>query len=152
MKASADFEAFLARHRLIGLDTSPFIYHLDGHPAYAPLTSQLFDAIEQQHAFAVTATVSMIELLVRPLRDDNVELVNTIYALGGRYPNLTWLALTFPVAERAAALRARLRLRTPDAIQVATAIAAGCGGFVTNDRTLSRVTDLDVFVLDDALP
>jgi predicted nucleic acid-binding protein len=151
VKTGADFDAFVARHARIGLDTSAFIYHLDGDAMYAPLTSRLFNAVEQRQSSAVTSTISMLELLVRPLRDDNVELVNAIYAIGARYPNLTWLAVTLPIAERAATLRARHRLHTPDAIQIASALEAGCGGFVTNDRMLSRVIDLEVFILDDAV-
>ena len=94
----------------------------------------------------------MVELLVRPIRLDAAEVVDAIYGLVGRYPELAWVALTLPIAERAAQLRAHHNLQTPDAIQVATALHAGASGFVTNDRRLSRVVELDVFVLDDALP
>lgn len=53
------------------------------------------------------------------------------------------------IAERAAALRARYTLRTPDALQIATALHAGCQGFLTNDTALRRVTDLRVLVLHE---
>jgi hypothetical protein len=44
------------------------------------------------------------------------------------------------VAERAAELRARYNLRTPDALQVATALVRRCEAFLTNDARLKRVT------------
>lgn len=37
-------EEWLKKHPLIGLDTPIFIYHLEDHPRYAPLTDALFDS------------------------------------------------------------------------------------------------------------
>ncbi len=53
------------------------------------------------------------------------------------------------IADTAAELRARFRLRTPDALQLATAIETGCGAFLTNDHASRRVTDIRVLILDD---
>jgi predicted nucleic acid-binding protein len=57
-----------------------------------------------------------------------------------------------PVVEQAAELRARLNLSLTDALQAASAIAAGCDAFLTNDHPLARVTGLRVLVLDDLEP
>ena len=89
----------------------------------------------------------MLELLVKPFKDGNIELVNTIYALGSRYPNLSWVEPSLAVAERAAQLRARYNLRTPDAIQAATAIVSHATGLITNDVGLAKVEDLEVLML-----
>lgn len=40
-------------------------------------------------------------------------------------------------------------LRTPDALQIAAALVAGCEAFLTNDAGLKRVTELRVLVLDE---
>jgi predicted nucleic acid-binding protein len=40
-------------------------------------------------------------------------------------------------------------LRTPDALQIATALEAGCEAFLSNDAGLRRVTELRVLILDD---
>jgi predicted nucleic acid-binding protein len=42
-------------------------------------------------------------------------------------------------------------LRTPDAIQVATAIQSGASHFLTNDAALAQISGISVLVLD-ALP
>jgi predicted nucleic acid-binding protein len=144
------------RRRLSGLgtvavDTSPFIYHLEGHPRYRALTAVLFPWIESPHGAAVTSTLTMTELLVRPMRDENHSLVNAIYALGTTFPHLTWVPPSLAIAERAARVRAQHGLRTPDALQAATALVAGSGTFVTNDAAFRRVQGLDVIVLDDLL-
>jgi predicted nucleic acid-binding protein len=52
-------------------------------------------------------------------------------------------------AKVAADLRARYNLRTPDALQLATAIKAGCDAFLTNDATLKKVTELKILVLSE---
>jgi predicted nucleic acid-binding protein len=66
---------------------------------------------------------------------------------------LSGITLLGPVhsaaARLAADLRARYSLRTPDAIQVATAIGAGCMAFLTNDRGLRPVMELRILVLED---
>ena len=99
----------------------------------------------------MTSTVTMVELLVQPYRRGDMDRVNLIYALTSSYPHLTWLAPTLPIADEAARLRARYHLRTPDAIQAATVLAAGARGLVANDGAFKRVAELDVFILDDAL-
>ena len=61
--------------------------------------------------------------------------------------------LTIPmnsiVAERAAELRAKYGLKTPDALHVATALETGSQAFLTNDLALKRVTEIQVLVLDE---
>jgi predicted nucleic acid-binding protein len=49
-------------------------------------------------------------------------------------------------------LRARYNLRTPDALQVATALVRRCEAFLTNDARLKRVTEIRVLTLDDRFP
>jgi predicted nucleic acid-binding protein len=50
-----------------------------------------------------------------------------------------------------ARLRAEYNLRTPDALQAATALSCRATGFVSNDAAFRKVTGLDVIVLDDLL-
>jgi len=93
----------------------------------------------------------MLELLVRPYRMADLDQVDLFYSLLSTYPNLEWAVTDLNIADRAAELRARKKLRTPDAIQIATAIASGATGYVTNDKVFKRVNDIDVLLLDDLL-
>jgi predicted nucleic acid-binding protein len=52
-------------------------------------------------------------------------------------------------AKRAATLRAVYDLRTPDALQIATALEFNCQAVLTNDKQLQRVTELRVLILDE---
>ena len=55
------------------------------------------------------------------------------------------------VAETAARLRGDYTVRTPDAIQLATAICGQASIFLTNDRRLPSLPDIEVFLVDDLL-
>lgn len=59
------------------------------------------------------------------------------------------LLIDAPLARRAVGLRATLNLRVPDALQIAAALQAGATLFVTNDRRLTTVRQIQVLVLDD---
>jgi predicted nucleic acid-binding protein len=61
-------------------------------------------------------------------------------------PALTTIPLDEGVAEEAAGLRARHHLRTPDAIQLATAIRSGASWYLTNDA-LGKLPEISVLVL-----
>lgn len=140
--------AFLRRHACVALDTSIFIYALEAHPKYAVLADQVFGWLEEPGNGAVTSTITMTELLVQPYRDEDQERVDAFYSLLSTYPNLTWIPPDLEVADLAARLRARYRLRTPDALQAATAVRSGATGLVTNDPALERVPEFATLVLD----
>ena len=73
------------------------------------------------------------------------------YALLSIYPRLEWVAPDLKIADLAAQFRAQHRMRIPDAIQAATAVASGATGLVSNDRVFGRVKGLETLVLDDLL-
>jgi predicted nucleic acid-binding protein len=87
-------------------------------------------------------------VLIKPRQvgDATIERIYRDLLLDSRHFIL--LPIDVAIAESAADLRARYHLRTPDALQIAAALRAGCEAFVTNDATLRRVADLRVLVLD----
>lgn len=141
--------AFLRRNRRIALDTSVFIYQLELHPRYAVFTDDIFAWLERPGHKAVTSTITMTELLVQPYRERAEERVDRFYALLSTYPNLEWVAPDLHTADIAARLRATHRLRTPDALQAATAVRAGATGLITNDASFERVEVFESLLLDD---
>jgi predicted nucleic acid-binding protein len=109
----------------------------------------LFELIERGQNAAVTSTVTLLELLVQPYRDQKDELTNKIFALTSTYPKLEWVSVTMNLADRAAELRARYRLSTPDAIQLATAIGHKATRFYGNDCALRRVKEIECLLVED---
>ena len=57
--------------------------------------------------------------------------------------------LSQEIAEEAARLRASYNIRTPDSIQMATAISVGASFFLTNDTRLPSLPNLKTLVLDE---
>lgn len=140
-------DGFLRKHKRVGLDTSILIYLTEAHPVFGPLAKKLFESIEDGRNRGICSTISLLEVLVQPYRLKNDDLVNQFYVLLTTVPNLTWKDLSVPIADMGANFRAKYRLKTPDAIVMATAIESGATGFVGNDAELKRVKELDVLVL-----
>jgi len=140
----------LAPHTTVGLDTSVFIYHVEAHPRYLPLTQALLAGVQAGRWTAVTSTVTLMELTVRPWQLDRPAVAREYEVLLVNFPHLSLMDVARDVARRAAQLRAAYRLRPADALQIGTALVHGATAFVSNDRALLRLTPtLDVVILDD---
>jgi predicted nucleic acid-binding protein len=143
----------LADHAVIGLDTNIFIYHLEAHPRYQSLTQELLAGIQGGRQAAITSTITVMELTVRPWQLGRPAVAREYEALLVHFPHLTVADVTREVARRAAQLRARYRFRPADALQVATALVHRATAFVTNDRRLTQLAPmLEIIILDDFAP
>ena len=99
----------------------------------------------------MTSTITRLELLTQPYRLSDIDRVNQFYALLSTFPHLEWIAPTPRIADLGAQLRAEYNLRTPDALQAATALTCGATAFVSNDAGFRRLARLEVIALDDLL-
>jgi predicted nucleic acid-binding protein len=124
---------------------------METNSRYLALADAVFSWVEHAGHEAVTSTITMTELLVPAYREKDERRVDEFYGLLSTYPNLGWIAPDLETADRAAKLRAQYRLRTPDALQAATAIRAHATGLVTNDPGFSRVEEFETAVLDQFL-
>lgn len=95
----------------------------------------------------MTSYVTLIEVLVHPLREGRSELAEEYRNILLQSPALTAVSLDEGIAEESAGLRARYGIRTPDAIQLATAIRSGASWFLTNDAELANLPEISVLVL-----
>jgi predicted nucleic acid-binding protein len=144
----ARLRAFLRQHRRIALDTSIFIYQLEANVRYLALTNHIFSRLEQPGSSSITSTITMTQVLVQPYRALDEQRVDEFFGLLSTYPNLEWIAPDLQIADRAAQIRARHRLKTPDALQAATAVQARATGLITNDPVFERVDEFDTLVLE----
>jgi predicted nucleic acid-binding protein len=131
---------------LVALDTAPLIYVVEKHPIFCPLIRPLFVALEA----GVTSTVTLLEVLVQPIRNGNEVLAREYRAILRSSSALTVAPVSSEIAEEAARLRAKFNLRTPDSVQLATAVISRADAFLTNDAHLAkfRLPGLEVLVLD----
>jgi predicted nucleic acid-binding protein len=135
------------RDTVVGLDTAPLIYFIEEHPIFLPRIQPFFEALDRGLFRAITSTITLTEVLVHPMRQSQESLAEQYrkILLGAR--NLTTMPVTAQIAEQAAELRARHNLRTPDAIQLATAIHAKARSFLTNDKEISAPESLRIITL-----
>jgi predicted nucleic acid-binding protein len=131
----------------VGLDTGPLIYYIEEHPAFLAKIKPFFEAAERNEFRVVTSYVTLIEVLVHPLREGRSELAEEYRNILLQSPALTAVSLDEGIAEESAELRARHGIRTPDAIQLATAIRSGASWFLTNDAELANLPEISVLVL-----
>lgn len=137
---------------LIAIDTSPFIYYIEETIELEAVVQDLFEeCVDTGRNPSITTVITLAEALVGVHTSGRGYLVPLYRDILRGSENLTLLNLSAEMAERAAELRARYRLRLPDALQLAAALAFGATYFITNDKDLKRVTELRVIVLSEVV-
>jgi len=137
----------LVSYKLIGLDTNVLIYYIEEHPIFLKKIEPLIDKIVQGKATGITSYVTLLELLVKPLREGRLDLVDQYRAiLTGQ---LEMVPIDEAVSVKAAQLRAKYGFRTPDAIQLASVIQKKGDVFITNDRGLKNVKEIKILTLEE---
>ncbi len=135
--------------RLIGLDTSILIYLLEEHPRYVKQAQKLLTRIERGSARGVFSIVGMIELLTGVKRRGRPDLAQDYKLLLSHFPHFEIYGIDERIADVASDLRAAYRIKTPDAIHLATSVAKRASMFVTNDRSLKKVKEIRVITLHE---
>jgi len=54
---------------MVAVDTSPFIFFIEQHPKYVEIIRPFFQAVDRGDCQIVTSTVTLIEVLVHPIRN-----------------------------------------------------------------------------------
>ena len=129
---------------VIAIDSAPIIYYLEAHPRYARRFAPLFEAADEGRVDIVISAITVAEVLSGPLAQADELLAARYREALSATPHWTVYPVDVELAEDAARLRARYKLRLPDALQVATALKARADRFVTHDRRVKRVKELKV--------
>ena len=120
--------------RRVYLDSCFIIYLMEETPVFS-VAARHFLARHVAASFCVSPLVRL-EVLTRPLRDNDAALV----ADYEDFLNANiFLPITDAVFDQALRLRARHRLKTPDALHLAAAQYHGCTAIWTNDDRLREV-------------
>ena len=133
-----------------------FIYFVQENEKYLPLLNPFFSQLAASRTIAITSyvtlIVTLIEVLVQPLSKGQEKIAGQYRDILLNAENLELFPVDRKIAETAAEIRSSYKCRTPDAIQLATAINHGADVFITNDAMLKRYDKITVVVLDDLLP
>ena len=133
------------------IDTAPIIYFIEKNPRYLNVVRPVFAEIDAGRIEAITSTITLLEVLVQPIKANNRSLAEQYREVLLYSEGLTTFEILHEVSEMSSELRAKYSIKTPDAIQVAVSILYGANKFITNDSALEKVSDIDVLVLDDFL-
>jgi predicted nucleic acid-binding protein len=133
--------ADLQEYALLLMDSAPIIYFLESHPTLGPRFKPVFEAHAAGRVrFAVT-TITVAEVLTGPMQAGDEALARRYRAI---LESWQCVDLDVGIAESAARLRASLRLKLPDAVQAASALAINAAALVTHERDFSKVRSLRV--------
>lgn len=84
---------------------------------------------------------------MKPLQLGRQDAADDYETLLSYFPNLELVPISRAVLVEAAALLARYRLRTPDAIQLAMALKSGATLAITNDEAWQRIAGIETLLL-----
>ena len=130
-------------------DANPLIYGLSGDENYLEVITQIFSGLNQQHYQGYSSELGLAELLVKPLQENNLAEIQTIKELFDK-GFLGLLSHNRVCFELASQIRARYRLKMPDAIHVATAIFHNMDVFITADNNIAnRIAEITMLNLND---
>lgn len=121
-------------------DTNIFIYFLQNDERFIERCAPFFEAVENGEIIGVSGDITIAELLVKPIRENdvvNIEKIKSIFGANGFFDSISHDRETM---ELAAHIRATQNLKMIDAIHAATAIRAKCSHFITHDGQIYKNT------------
>jgi len=131
----------------IFLDTAPLIHFIEESSDYVQKLNELF--LPQNNCQFVTSVITLSEVLVMPLREKKPRLAEQYEDILIQAENFDIYEINIQIAKESAILRAKYTIKTPDAIQLATAKYCSVDYFLTNDLRLKSVKDLNIITLNE---
>lgn len=119
--------------RKVYLDTCCVIYLLEDVPDFSK--AMRAHLANNPEVILCVSPLVRLEALIKPLSEGNQELVQDYEAFLAAQQ---WLSMSDSEFDHATRLRAMHRLKTPDALHLATALRHSCTEFWTNDDRLDN--------------
>lgn len=141
-------EDALAGVNRIYLDTAPVIYLVERHAQFFAQVRAVFRRVDEGQLTVVASPITLAECLVGAYRMNQTQAaINFIDCL--TQESTDFVEISSEIGDRAAQLRVKYNLQLIDALQIATALVAGCEAFLTNDVQLKRITELKILVVSE---
>ena len=139
----------LLKGNRIYLDSNIWLYALEDSPEYSELLVSLFSAAKARSLMVFTSELTLAEVLVRSIRENDAAK-QAIYTRAITETNSTKaVSVSRSILVEAARVRGITKLKLPDAIHAATAIASSCTTFLTNDKQFRTVKGLNTLLLSE---
>jgi predicted nucleic acid-binding protein len=134
---------------LIYVDTEAWIYKIEKVEPFLSASIPVWQALRDKTAEVITSELTLLETLVKPIREKNHEIINLYRNVLLSSRGVAVYPISRVILEEATQIRASHNLKTPDAIHAATALLYHCNLFVTNDPVFKRVPGLNAVILDE---
>jgi predicted nucleic acid-binding protein len=142
----------IKKHKKIMFDTAPVIYFIEEHKDFGKITDDIFKVIKNDSTYySFSSVITLTEVLTKPLREGRKDIVEKYRNFLLNSSNFTIYPVDSLIAEKAAELRAQYGLKTPDAIQIAIGIENNGTIFISNDKNLKIVKEIEVMILEEYL-
>jgi predicted nucleic acid-binding protein len=136
----------------IYVDTNILIYLFEGFEEYRHLIQEIADCVDNDEIILLTGEITIAELMVMPFRKNDSKLINLYTTALNDKDFIHLVPTTQTIYLKTAYLRATFgSMKTPDAIQVASAIEGKADIFITNDKGIKTPREVEKIVLKDYL-
>lgn len=129
------------------LDSNVWIYSIERVAGLHVFADAMFVASDNAELNVVCSELALSEVLVKPMESGDHRLtqvyVSALQTVGSR----SIVPVSRDVLMRASEIRAKHRLKLPDAIHAATAELSGCTSFITNDQRFNGRVAIPVVML-----
>lgn len=130
-------------------DANIVIYAVEGFAAYLDQIRALMTAMNTGEITIITSELTLAEVLVKPLKDQNPTIQQAYKTFLSPTPALEVVPISRDILEEAAQWRATTKLKLPDAIHLATALRSKCDSFLTNDDVFRNLGLPQIKMLPD---
>jgi len=137
--------------KTVFFDSAPFIYVFEDNPPYKKLLAPIFLAVDVGTIRAVSSLITVVEVLSKPYHLEQWNLVKRYHDFFGNQSKIEVFPLTMEIADFAANVRGQYGLKTPDAIQWATAKLNNVDYYLTNDLKFKVLNDKRILFVDEYL-
>ena len=138
----------MSGNRKIFFDTTPLIYFLENSTVFSQRKKKKINECIQTRTNIFISVLGCGEYLVVPYREKDKEQEKRFFKFI-KDLNIKVTDINLEIMKSAAQLRAKYKfLKTPDAIQIATAIDVGCDEFYTNDVEIKKVKEIEVSLIE----
>ena len=133
----------------IFIDTAPFIYLIENNPEFGKKAKKFISESIVSGNQLKTSVISLMEFGVKPERDEKVQVIIKFEELLEKL-NIEYVPIDKEVAKEGYKLRAKYKfLKGMDALQLGAAIRSNCLKFLTNDKPLKKIKEIEIVLLTD---
>lgn len=131
------------------IDSVAFIYLIESNPKYYELVTRFISNEFANETQLITSVISVSEFCVKPYRENDTAILSD-FKENLENLNIKVVDINLKMAEHSSRLRASYKfLKTADASQISASLSFNCKRFLTNDRQLQSVKEIEIILIEE---